>query len=62
MKKVKKPVKRKNSIKAANPQTKGGPLCGAENKSRDIIKNKSKKPSPKIKDPEEPLTDKEEHL
>jgi phage terminase small subunit len=39
-----------------------GALCGTKNKSRDIIKNKSKKPSPKIKDPEEPLTDKEEHL
>jgi hypothetical protein len=28
----------RNLIKAANPQTKGGPLCGAKNKSRAVKK------------------------
>jgi phage terminase small subunit len=59
MKKVKKPVKRKNSIKAANPQTKGGPLCGAKNKSREIPKKKPIKTNPA---PKEQLTDKEDRL
>ena len=55
---MKKIVKPKKTTK----RKAGGPLCGAKNKSRATVKDKSKKPSPKIKDPEEPLTEKEERM
>jgi phage terminase small subunit len=46
--------------KGINPKQKA--FCGTKNKSRATSKDKSKKPSLKTKDPEEPLTEKEEHL
>lgn len=39
----------RNLIKAANPQTKGGPLCGAKDKSRAKKQNQPKKHAGKTK-------------